>query len=60
MRNAVRNTGHISGLETPDAVVEAAEESLMSKRAGNVSPAEFAALAQLARQVDPGVGDGGG
>jgi 16S rRNA (adenine1518-N6/adenine1519-N6)-dimethyltransferase len=60
MRNAVRNTGHISGLETPDAVVDEAEESLMSKRAGDVSPAEFAALAQLARQVDPGVGDGGG
>jgi len=76
MRNAVRNTGHISGLETPDAVVEACEsgalarqseagsdaapaESLMSKRAGNVSPAEFAELATLAARVDPGI-DGGG
>jgi len=56
MRNAVRNTGHISGLEKPDAVVDQAEESLMSKRAGQVTPAEFAALAQLARRVDPGVG----
>lgn len=56
IRNAVRNTGHISGLEEPDAVVEAADESLMSKRAGNVTPAEFAALARLAAGVDPGVG----
>jgi 16S rRNA (adenine1518-N6/adenine1519-N6)-dimethyltransferase len=58
MRNAVRNTGHISGLDEPDAVVEAAAESLMSKRAGNVTPAEFAELARLARAVDPGI-DGG-
>ena len=58
MRNAVRNTGHISGLAEPDAVVDAADESLMSERAGNVSPAEFAELARLAREVDPGI-DGG-
>jgi 16S rRNA (adenine1518-N6/adenine1519-N6)-dimethyltransferase len=51
MRNAVRNTAHISGLSDPDAVVDAAEEELMSKRAGNVSPAEFAALAALAWEV---------
>ena len=56
MRNAIRNTGHISGLENPEAVVEAAEESLLSKRAGNVTPAEFAALAALAAEVDPAVG----
>jgi 16S rRNA (adenine1518-N6/adenine1519-N6)-dimethyltransferase len=56
MRNAVRNTGHISGLADPDAVVAAADESLMSKRAGSVTPAEFAALARLATRVDPGVG----
>ncbi|NHX35996.1 MULTISPECIES: 16S ribosomal RNA methyltransferase A [Halolamina] len=60
MRNAVRNTAHISGLEDPDAVVDAAEESLMSRRAGTVSPGEFAELAALARRVDPGVVGGGG
>ncbi len=60
MRNAVRNTGHISGLEAPDAVVDAADESLMSRRAGTVSPAEFAELAALARQVDAGAAEGGG
>jgi len=48
MRNAVRNTAHISGLADPDAVVDAAEKSLMSKRAGTVTPVEFAELAALA------------
>jgi 16S rRNA (adenine1518-N6/adenine1519-N6)-dimethyltransferase len=53
MRNAVRNTAHISGLDDPDAVVDAADEDLMGRRAGNVTPAEFAALATTAF----GVGD---
>ncbi|MFB6183041.1 MAG: 16S ribosomal RNA methyltransferase A [Haloarculaceae archaeon] len=52
MRNAVRNTAHISGLDDPDAVVAAAEEDLMGRRAGEVAPAEFAALADLAFEVD--------
>ncbi len=51
MRNAIRNTAHISGLENPDAVVEAAEEELLQKRAGAVTPAEFAALTTLAEGV---------
>jgi 16S rRNA (adenine1518-N6/adenine1519-N6)-dimethyltransferase len=51
MRNAVRNTTHISGLADGDAVVAAAEESLLSKRAGNVTPAEFAELAAVAWEV---------
>jgi 16S rRNA (adenine1518-N6/adenine1519-N6)-dimethyltransferase len=51
MRNAVRNTAHISGLDDPDAVVDAADEELMSMRAGNVTPAEFAVLASLADDV---------
>ena len=55
MRNAVRNTAHISGLDDPDAVVEAADEDLMSRRAGKVTPEEFADLATLASEVgEPG------
>lgn len=50
LRNAIRNTGHISGLGTPEAVVEAASEELMSRRAGTLSPSEFAALCELARE----------
>ena len=48
VRNAIRNTAHISGLGTPEAVVEAAEESQLSRRPGDLSPSAFAALAQLA------------
>jgi 16S rRNA (adenine1518-N6/adenine1519-N6)-dimethyltransferase len=52
MRNALRNTAHISGLADPDAVVEAADESLMDARPGTVPPAAFARLATIAAEVD--------
>jgi len=58
LRNAVRNTAHISGLDDPDAVVAAADEALMSRRAGDVAPDEFAALASLAAEHGRGEGDG--
>jgi 16S rRNA (adenine1518-N6/adenine1519-N6)-dimethyltransferase len=48
IRNAIRNTGHISGLADPDAVVAVADEDLLGKRAGNLPPAAFARLASLA------------
>lgn len=48
MRNAIRNTTHITGIERPAAVVEAADEELMGKRAGELTPREFAALSNLA------------
>jgi 16S rRNA (adenine1518-N6/adenine1519-N6)-dimethyltransferase len=51
MRNAVRNTVHISGIAEADAVVDAAGEELMSRRAGDVTPAEFAGLARTAMDV---------
>jgi len=57
MRNAVRNTAHISGLDDPDAVVDAAATELMDRRPGTVTPAEFADLTALAAEV--GVSDGG-
>ncbi|PSP84605.1 16S rRNA (adenine(1518)-N(6)/adenine(1519)-N(6))-dimethyltransferase [Halobacteriales archaeon QS_1_68_17] len=61
MRNAVRNTAHISGLGDPDAVVDAADEDLMGRRAGTGSPAEFAALARLAYEVgEPEAAETGG
>jgi 16S rRNA (adenine1518-N6/adenine1519-N6)-dimethyltransferase len=66
MRNAIRNTAHISGLGDPDAVVGEAGEDLLGRRAGNVTPAEFASLATLAWEVgdpenrpDAGESDGG-
>ncbi len=48
IRNGIRNTAHISGLDDPDAVVEAADEELLGRRAGKVAPGEFAALATVA------------
>jgi 16S rRNA (adenine1518-N6/adenine1519-N6)-dimethyltransferase len=48
LRNAVRNTVHISGLDDAEAVVAAADEALMSRRPGDLAPEEFAALARLA------------
>ena len=55
MRNAIRNTTHISGLSNPKAVVAAADEELLSARAGNLAPAAFAELATLAWEVgEPG------
>ena len=53
MRNAIRNTAHISGIEDPAAVVDAADETLLGKRAGNVPPAAFARLTRTAAEVDP-------
>jgi 16S rRNA (adenine1518-N6/adenine1519-N6)-dimethyltransferase len=48
LRNAIRNTTHISGIEHPESVVEAADEALLGKRAGELTPEEFAALAEQA------------
>ena len=48
VRNAIRNTAHISGLTDPGAVVEAADEELLRQRPGDLDPAAFAALAELA------------
>ncbi len=50
VRNAIRNTAHISGLAEPEAVVDAAEEDLLRRRPGTLDPSAFAALAELARE----------
>ncbi len=48
LRNAIRNTTHISGIGDPEAVIDLASEDLMQKRAGSVTPAEFAQIARFA------------
>ncbi|SEH62765.1 dimethyladenosine transferase [Halopenitus malekzadehii] len=48
VRNAIRNTGHISGLEEPEAVVDVADEGLLRKRPGDLAPATFAEIAAVA------------
>ncbi|WP_435153355.1 16S ribosomal RNA methyltransferase A [Haladaptatus sp. DFWS20] len=64
IRNAIRNTAHISGLDDADAVVDALEEpdpdvlgeDILRKRAGNVTPAQFAAMARVANEYGRGGG----
>ncbi len=51
MRNAIRNTTHISGIDDPEAVIDSAGEELMGKRAGNVPPESFARLSRIAAEV---------
>jgi 16S rRNA (adenine1518-N6/adenine1519-N6)-dimethyltransferase len=51
IRNAIRNTAHITGLGAPDAVVEAADDGLLQKRADAMTPAEFAELAELSLET---------
>ncbi|MFB6109091.1 MAG: 16S ribosomal RNA methyltransferase A [Haloplanus sp.] len=58
LRNAIRNTAHISGLSDPEAVVAAADEDRLSRRAGDLRPDEFAALSRLAEEYGRGVTDG--
>lgn len=48
LRNAIRNTTHISGVFDPDAVLEAVDEELLGKRPDAVTPAEFARLTRAA------------
>ncbi|WP_132058432.1 16S ribosomal RNA methyltransferase A [Halorussus amylolyticus] len=55
IRNAIRNTAHISGLDDADAVVDAIEAGetdldpdVLRRRAGKLPPETFAALARAA------------
>ncbi|MFB6295879.1 MAG: 16S ribosomal RNA methyltransferase A [Halobacteriales archaeon] len=48
VRNAIRNTAHISGIDDATKVVEAAPADLLGRRPGDLAPAEFATLATLA------------
>lgn len=54
LRNAIRNTAHISGLDDPAAVVAAIDEELLSRRPGDLAPGQFAELSELARRRGTG------
>lgn len=51
MRNAIRNTAHISGLADPDALVAAADEALLDARPERLTPGDFARLCRLAAET---------
>jgi 16S rRNA (adenine1518-N6/adenine1519-N6)-dimethyltransferase len=66
LRNAIRNTGHISGLDDADAPVAAISEErteldpdVLSKRAGKIPPETFAALATVAAEYGFDGGENG-
>lgn len=48
MRNAIRNTTHISGITDPGTVIDRADPDLMGARPERLTPADFAELANLA------------
>ena len=48
MRNAIRNTTHISGIDSPESVLDAIDEDVLSARAGTLEPTQFAELATIA------------
>lgn len=52
IRNGIRNTTHITGIERPEAVIDAVDDDLLRKRAGKLPPAEFAELAALAADIE--------
>lgn len=52
LRNAIRNTTHLSDIDDPSAVIDALPEEWLSRRPGTLSPAEFAELAQVVAEVE--------
>lgn len=52
LRNAIRNTAHISGLRDPNNVVSALDADLLSRRPGELPPRVFAEIANVAYRVE--------
>ncbi len=52
VRNAIRNTTHISAIEDPDAVIEALGQEVAGDRPANLPPETFAKIATLAAEAD--------
>ena len=48
MRNAIRNTTHISGISDPEAVIDQVDPDVLAARPETLRPADFAELAQIA------------
>jgi 16S rRNA (adenine1518-N6/adenine1519-N6)-dimethyltransferase len=59
IRNGIRNTTHITGIDDAEAVLEAVDDDLLRRRAGKLTPAQFAELATAVAEVGRGgSGDG--
>lgn len=54
LRNAIRNTTHITGIGDPDAVIGELPAVLLDARPETLTPAEFARIANVAGDVEEG------
>lgn len=52
LRNAIRNTTHLSGIERPDEVVRSLPEGWADRRPGTLSPSAFARLAAIVAEIE--------
>lgn len=52
IRNAIRNTTHITGIENPEGLIDRVDEELLRKRAGELSPEDFAGLSRKANELE--------
>lgn len=52
LRNAIRNTTHISGIGDAQAVLAAIADDWLDRRPATFSPAEYAAMARTAAEAD--------
>jgi 16S rRNA (adenine1518-N6/adenine1519-N6)-dimethyltransferase len=50
LRNAIRNTTHISGIDDAAAVLDALDADLLDQRPGTIEPATFARITQVATE----------
>ena len=50
LRNAIRNTTHLSGIEHPDRLLEALDPDLLDRRPGELPPERYAEISRLASQ----------
>ncbi|MCL9813777.1 16S ribosomal RNA methyltransferase A [Natranaeroarchaeum aerophilus] len=60
LRNAIRNTVHISGIDDAAAVIDQLDEDLLRRRPGKLPPSIFAEIATVALEygMDPGTRGG--
>lgn len=54
LRNAIRNTTHLTGIDRPSAVIDALDADLLGRRPDAVTPDEYVAIARQARAVSAG------
>ncbi len=52
IRNAIRNTTQITGIENPEQLIDRVDDALLGKRAGELTPEEFAALASIVSEIE--------